>query len=576
MPRVLIVDGSSNVRSRIVAALSSVGYDADAVSCGRDAVVSLKQHAPDIIILDIADTTPAGLTFLRLQHRDAIHRHIPVVLVTDVTDRELVFEAGRLGVRDYLLKSRVSLAVLLERLRSHLEDATGVPPDESMPGVGEIESLTKPLIRRRELLESLDAFGDLRALSPTVGKILDMTSDPNCEIEDVARVVKQDQAIALKVLRLANSGTYKRGKSVGSVYKAVRRMGLNAIRQVVLNVAVIDRFRGSGRGPNQPRLRGPLFWEHSTAAGIIAAELTRAMDGRSDEIETAFSMGLLHDIGRLILADVLGSNYERVLEIAEAHDVPLEWVESKLVHLNHAEITDKILRGWNFSGALIDPIALHHLSVPRIQNASPLRVTQVAILALANRLAHAMMLGSSGNDAIYPTEVLVELLKLDGQDIDRIVEEAPGLCHEVKEALMPAGPGNPWPDFNAEVRHRLGVPLRPLYVGSKPQIDAFRLFADSVRDPDAEASDPPNLAIVRLRSPRDAAVLGPQLLEAESALGIGPLPTIVVSAKGELDLELEGPRPVFGMQTPMSVRRFVEAVSQLLGATADVPQVEVA
>ena len=159
-------------------------------------------------------------------------------------------------------------------------------------------------------------------------------------------------------------------------------------------LAMLDRVLGQQADDQNKRLSTPLFWEHSIAGGLIASELTRHLDGKEPEIDAAFTMGLLHDVGRLVYADMFSETYTRVFEPAESLEAPVEQVESSLLLINHADAMDRVLHAWSFPKDLINPISLHHLPVGDIRRMAPHSLPQVATLALANGLAHVLLLGT--------------------------------------------------------------------------------------------------------------------------------------------------------------------------------------
>src|SRR5262249_7291747 len=163
-------------------------------------------------------------------------------------------------------------------------------------------------------------------LSPTVSRLMQIVNSHDCSVERIASAAKQDQAVAIKILKLANSPVYFRGDPVDSVHQAVLRIGTNQIRQVVMNLTVRERFGSLG---GASRLRATQFWEHSIACGLIAAEITRCRGGSAPEIDSAFTMGLLHDIGKMFYAEVLDDQYNHVLTMAEEMRLPLEQTESR-------------------------------------------------------------------------------------------------------------------------------------------------------------------------------------------------------------------------------------------------------
>lgn len=136
MSTILVVDDMAIFRDPITICLRSEGYQTLSAGDGRAALALLKAKAPDLIILDLAMPTMDGITFLKHLRNDPIWAKLPVILLTAVFNKQLVVEVAKLGVRDYLLKSKVSLADLLERIRKTLNlpapPATCPQPDPAV------------------------------------------------------------------------------------------------------------------------------------------------------------------------------------------------------------------------------------------------------------------------------------------------------------------------------------------------------------------------------------------------------------------------------------------------------------
>lgn len=588
MKRVLVVDDMPIIREPVAAALRHAGYEAICASDGVEAMSSIKGCRPDLILLDLAMPNMDGLTFLRALRGDAATASLPVILLTAITDRDSIVGAARLGVRDYLLKSRFSLKNLIDRIRSYIRDvddaaqaivgvlqsaiapepgqeagdpaATAIP--ESAKQLGETcadsaESLKtlKPLITRSQMAELLDDCGELKALSPSVMQIIKLTSSNAGSVENVVDAVKADQAIALKVLKLANSVVYTRGEPVENVHKAVMRIGLSQIRQAVLNIAVVEQF---GSNTHNEHLDSLQFWEHSIATGLICSRLARAIGLEDAEVDSAFTMGLLHDVGRLVYSDLLGEKYHQVMATARSLQLPLEQVESRLLLVNHADAMDRILHTWRFPKSLINPIAFHHLSMGNIRHMARSTVQEVSLLGLADRLAHAMLLGDSGNPTIYPTEEFCQVLRLDGAVVAEIQQNIVSETQDMKLAMLSRGTA---PSGVSAKGPRLPEGAAPLFMSASPATDAYRIAVERLAG-SLTSSEPHNVAVVHLTTARECAPVTSRLQAAEAQLDLKPLPAVVISPSGDLGLS-ESPaarRRVVKIASPTNVERFLAAI----------------
>jgi len=596
MSTILVVDDMAVFREPIAASLRAQGYETVCAVNGRDAMEKLRSAKPDLILLDVAMPVMDGISFLRMMHDQPDVASKPVILLTAVAERDYVVKAAEFGVRDYLLKSQFSLDELVHRIEQRLNPArtpdspsSGGGSEDAAPAAGNaqgdgstpapsdpdaapdvvsdsaskaVETLgtMKSLLKKSDVMDRLDSAGELKAFSPTVAKLLKLTRSESSSVDQISRALKQDHALSLKILKMANSAVYTRGDPVESVDKAVMRIGLTQIRQALLNIGVIDEL---GKVSLGGAADAGQFWEHSIACGLIAAELAHTRS--AEEADLAFTMGLMHDVGRVMYVQEFADEYERVLQVANELQLPLEQVEKRLFTLSHADCMDRLLHAWKFPKELIDPIVFHHLSLGNIRRMAPRRITEVATLALANRFCHALGIGNSGNQTIYPTVEFFQVLKIEPKLVAKIEQDVREQTSNLKLALLTHSSGEAWPDMLQQCRDQLDAPVRPLFVGDNADYDAYRIFCDQLRE---IGDEPPNVAVVHLTDSRACVRLTSELQEAEREAGAEALPVIALSPNGQLALEnrVMAKRPHRLLATPIPVRRLIAALNQLLAS----------
>lgn len=583
MTRILVVEPTAVIREPLCAALAHHGFEADAAANAAEGLKQALSRRPDLILTELLLPDLPGTEFLKRVRASRALAETPVLVLSSATDRQLIRLAVGLTISGYLLKSGFSLGGLLERIRAltcggggssaprpavRSEPTTSAdapaasPPDAEQDDPdtqAEVLSRLRPILPRTEIDDCLSRLGEMRALSPSVAHLMKLTARSSASADQVVEAVKMDHAVAVKVLKLANSSVFTRGEPVDSIKKAVLRIGTTEIRQVVLNIAVIDRF-------TNPELDKLLdcrqFWEHSIACGVIAADLARSFNRK--DADQAFTLGLLHDVGRMILAEQLGDRYAHVMRTARELNLPLEQVEKRLLGVSHADIMERVLTRWNFPGRLASPIVHHHLSAGMIRKVAPRELFECGMLALANALAQALMLGTSGTLTISPATDLGEMIGVDPRVASRIVERAPEQTNNIKFAMLATGNVETWPQVREQVRASLGGPFRPLYVAPPAAVDALKVFLDRLADPPGD--EPPNIAVVRIPSARDAGPLCKSLLDAETRAGVMNLPLVLVSPTGKLELDgstLAG-RSVRRLASPFSAARFIDRVKGLM------------
>jgi HD-like signal output (HDOD) protein/CheY-like chemotaxis protein len=605
---ILIAEDDSMVRELLSMALEANGYEAVTVSNVHDALACISTRQIDLLLLDIGLGAESGLDLLSSLRLVPQGKNLPVILLTGRADRQTVLHCAHMGVQSYMVKHQFSRKELLARIDQHLKHrellsapATDVDLAESPKWLPQSNSKSpkprrtgiaiaanpgpelqaaeflergapyadllrsvKPIINRAQTLAQVDRCAELKALSPTAAQLMKMTAESNFSMEEIAQVIKRDQAIALKVLQIANSVVYARAGAVDSVQKALSRIGLSQIRQLVLNISLVDNFHLSGLGEH---FNSELFWEHSIATGLIASTIARFRRSDPHAIDLAFTMGLLHDVARMVFVQQLHDIYKRVMDTAARLELPLEQVETCMLQINHADAVDRLLCAWKFPKSLIQPIAMHHLSAEKIGKLAPEMITEVSTLALANRLAHALLLGSSGNNCQYSTDEFAKVLQLTPEAMAFIEQQIPTQTREMKNAMLQSGACEGCLDYRKIAMGKFRRPIRPIFIGASPETDGHRMLLDRLKD--TNEPQRPNIAVMHLPTMNDS--LFGLLAEREKTAGAKPLPLIVLSPTSNLKLE---PRLVAGRKykvvpSPFVLSRLIDAINHLLEDAAE-------
>ncbi|NRF71820.1 HDOD domain-containing protein [Aquincola sp. S2] len=219
--------------------------------------------------------------------------------------------------------------------------------------------------------------------------------DDDTSAEHCAAQIARDPALAARTLRLANSAFYGLAGRVGSVRDAVNMLGRRTLCSAITAAVVSDQIR-------EVRCEGfdfAGFWRH--AAGVAIAARAVARELQLDE-EAAFTVGLLHDIGRLALAAYFPQQLAAVLRRARAEDLPPCELEEPLMHVDHAELGAAIIAQWRLPAAVVDAVRHHHRPpLPAsAKGASPPRADLADVAHLADAVAHALDLSEAEDEAV--------------------------------------------------------------------------------------------------------------------------------------------------------------------------------
>lgn len=264
-------------------------------------------------------------------------------------------------------------------------------------------------------LESIvEAVNDLPALPSVVTRVIQLTDDPNSTAQDINNVLNQDQAITARVLRLANSAFYGYTRRINTVTDAVVFMGFKTIRSIVIAASVSDILNQEIAGY---ALEYGELWRHSQCTAMAARLIARKV--KFPTLDLAYTAGLLHDIGKVILNRTMKEAYFEVVEKVSEGEIPFNQVEDEILGFNHAMVGAKVAAKWNLPDQLVEAIAMHH--DPDNATVNP-KLT--AIIHMADAICVAMGIGIGVDGMLYPMSgKAMELLGLDELAIEGVINE---------------------------------------------------------------------------------------------------------------------------------------------------------
>lgn len=208
-------------------------------------------------------------------------------------------------------------------------------------------------IVRKSLEQSLR---ELPPLPTAVTKVLQEMQQPEPSSANVEKIIAGDQALASKVLRVVNSAYYGVSRQVTNVGQAIIILGLQQVRNIVLSVGSMAAF--NAKTPRQLETM-QRFWQHSFGCGAVCNLLAPHVGWDRKKTETAFTAGILHDIGRLFLFCNFGNTYDKLIDVANDHGITFEEAEVKMLGMGHGAIGGVIAEEWGLPVALVECIRNH-------------------------------------------------------------------------------------------------------------------------------------------------------------------------------------------------------------------------
>lgn len=284
--------------------------------------------------------------------------------------------------------------------------------------------LPKP--RRIELI--LRQLDSLPTLPSVAARLLQLTASDESHAREVVELVASDPALTAKVLSLCRSADKGLRSEVITVERAVVLLGFSTIRNTVLSLKVFELFGGGDtESPTQyapetandpePFDRQGL-WTHALAVGILAELIAKAHPGQQDlNADQAFVCGLLHDIGKLALDQVLPRSYARVVEVCKNKRSAIAEVERQVVGVDHHTAGKRLAEQWGLPHVIQDSIWLHGSPYEALPNLAHRRM--IGLIALSDAIVRGLMLGFSGNHGLNTdTDELIDRLGLSANSVE--------------------------------------------------------------------------------------------------------------------------------------------------------------
>jgi HD-like signal output (HDOD) protein len=268
-----------------------------------------------------------------------------------------------------------------------------------------------------EQIESLlNDIGELPTLPSIATAIMEKTLEANISARQIAELVEKDQALALKVLKVANSPFYRRIKEISTIRGAVVLLGFNVLKSIVLSISVLNLFNNKDR----QALDFYKFWQHSIACAVCAKSIAAKILPNS--AEDAFIAGLLHDLGKVIADQLIcrKGQYREVTEAMERAGADILEIEQEVVGIDHASIGKYLMERWNLPSHLSKAVGYHHSLVDITDDGTTKSLC--AIVHVADMVTNHLGIGvaQTQNQTGFVDPSLLNQLKITSHDIQDI------------------------------------------------------------------------------------------------------------------------------------------------------------
>lgn len=280
-------------------------------------------------------------------------------------------------------------------------------------------------VTRAEILNVVAQTGHLPTVPRAIAQIEKELANPGVSAARIAELIQIEPALSAAVLRIANSALYAPRREITSITQAITHLGMDAIRRIVVVASMIRTWR------NHSTVELHRFWIHSVAVGLVSLELANTSKSPLEASlkEAAFSAGLLHDLGALILLSAFPLSCAQIREKSQLEQRCMATIEREVWGIDHGEVAGALADRWQLPPMLRQVMVYHHRPS---QVGSDVRVL-VELVHVSDYLCNSQGFGRS-EDTGYEgiEEGIWTRLGFDSLNLDPVVARVARQCDESK------------------------------------------------------------------------------------------------------------------------------------------------
>lgn len=367
---ILFVDEEKFVHKALKRSLRKMreAWDMRFAGSPAEAIKTLDAGSIDVVVTETVFSGQSGLDFLQVVRER--YPHSVRIILSGYAKRDVVLKSVDIAhqylakpCEDEALKETISRAFMMKSLLDHKALKEIVSQIDALP------SLPKIYVELVEQLKSEDA-----------------------SIDRIGDIISKDMGLTVKILKTVNSSFFGLRQKIAAPAKAVSMLGLDLVKAIVLISGAFDKFKN---------LKYPCFsleqmWKHAMLTGSLAKIIARTSGLDHKGANTAFMAGLLHDIGKLLIAAYLPDSFAKINRLTSEKAISMAEAEVNVIGTTHAGIGAYLLGLWGLPDVILEATAFHH--TPHKKPAS--RLNTATIVHVADALAEC------GREILQPDGII--------------------------------------------------------------------------------------------------------------------------------------------------------------------------
>lgn len=201
----------------------------------------------------------------------------------------------------------------------------------------------------------IECVGSIQPLPDTALKLMKIMSDPKSTLDEIVGTIKYDQAVTSEVLKLCNSAYFGLSRKVTSLEDALVCLGTAKVLQMVMSVhtnnMLAQEQQGYGLDPG-------ILWKHSVAVALASSQFAQKL--KLPDSNLAFTAGLLHDIGKVILNEHVAEEFVEIVRLVTDEHLAFVEAERRVLGFSHEEVGAMMAEKWKLPDPIVRCIRYHH------------------------------------------------------------------------------------------------------------------------------------------------------------------------------------------------------------------------
>jgi HD-like signal output (HDOD) protein len=274
----------------------------------------------------------------------------------------------------------------------------------------------------------INNVNQLPSMPDVIAKLLRMVNKEDFSFKEIAEEISKDQSMTTNILKLCNSAYFSKGNVITSVEKGIITLGLNEIKEIIMIVSAKPLLDKSLLGYEMEK--GAL-WEQGVVVAEVAKRIAEAT-GRKDVADVVFTGGVIHNIGKVVIALFVHNTFAEIMELVQKDGIPFSKAEHDVMGYSHEEIGERILSKWNFPQVLKSIVRYYRdpMAAPEEDQ------YEVSVVHIANGLALMAGVGI-GKDGLYHNvdEAALKKVNLNPDTMGKIFATIPELISKSREIM---------------------------------------------------------------------------------------------------------------------------------------------